>query len=166
MPKPYFKNSNQIVEEIIRVDHAGEHAAQIIYQTQILNTSNKAHQDVLQKMLEQEMEHLNFFTEQVIARKVAPTALMPLWNFLSWSLGKVSSSLGEKYTMLATDAVEEVIQEHYKEQLEILDNFDEPELKDKIMQFRQEEIHHQTIARTHLKSLGAASSIFETSNLN
>jgi len=161
MPKPYFKNSAEVATEIIRVDHAGEYAAKIIYQTQIRNTQSSANKQILQEMLEQEMEHLNFFNQQIIARKVRPTAFMPLWHFLSWSLGKFSSKLGAKHTMLATDAVEEVIQDHYQGQLNLLKNIDEPELKKKIAQFRQEEIHHQSIARDRLGNLSAFDSAFE-----
>jgi ubiquinone biosynthesis monooxygenase Coq7 len=161
MPKPYFKTSAEVIDEIIRVDHAGEYAAKVIYQTQIRNTRSDENKKVLQEMLEQEMEHLKFFNQQIVARKVRPTAFMPLWHFLSWGLGKASASLGSKHTMLATDAVEEVIQEHYKEQLEVLENFNEPELKEKITQFRQEEIHHQSVARNRLSNFSSSDSAFE-----
>jgi ubiquinone biosynthesis monooxygenase Coq7 len=160
MPKPYFKNSAEIVKEIIRVDQAGEYAAKVIYETQIQGTQNSADKQILQEMLAQEMQHLNFFNQQIIGRKVPPTAFIPLWHFLSWSLGKVSTSLGNKYSMLATDAVEDAIQEHYQEQLDLLETMDEPELKQKIAQFREDEIHHQSIARDHLGKISLFDSTF------
>ena len=47
--------------------------------------------------------------------------------------------------MLCTVSVEEVIDEHYLNQSNPLEN-DETELKNKIMQFRDDEIHHKDIA--------------------
>ena len=40
MPKPYFSNKQKKIEEIIRVDHAGEYGAKVIYEGQIKYTKN------------------------------------------------------------------------------------------------------------------------------
>ena len=64
MPKPFFSQShNKIIQEIIRVNHAGEFGAQKIYQGQIRYTRNLKNQQVLKHMLEQEQEHLDYFTD-------------------------------------------------------------------------------------------------------
>ena len=47
--------------------------------------------------------------------------------------------------MLCTASVEEVIEEHYKNQIKQLDN-SEPKLKKKIIKFREDELHHKDIA--------------------
>ena len=47
--------------------------------------------------------------------------------------------------MLCTASVEEVIQEHYANQIEQLGS-DEKKLKDKIIKFREDELHHKNIA--------------------
>ena len=47
--------------------------------------------------------------------------------------------------MLCTASVEEVIEDHYKGQLNQLEK-DEKKLKDKILKFRDDEIHHKDIA--------------------
>ena len=47
--------------------------------------------------------------------------------------------------MLCTVSVEEVIDEHYLNQSNPLEN-DETELKNKIIKFRDDEIHHKDIA--------------------
>jgi ubiquinone biosynthesis monooxygenase Coq7 len=53
--------------------------------------------------------------------------------------------LGEKAAMLCTASVEEVIDGHYKDQTYKLGE-DEKELKEKIMKFRDDELHHKDIA--------------------
>ena len=47
--------------------------------------------------------------------------------------------------MLCTASVEEVIDEHYKNQIDQL-GADEKELKKKITKFREDELHHKDIA--------------------
>ena len=60
-------------------------------------------------------------------------------------LGFGSTLLGKKAAMLCTASVEEVIDEHYQNQINHLEN-DEKELKNKIVKFRDDELHHKDIA--------------------
>ena len=60
-------------------------------------------------------------------------------------LGFGSTILGKKAAMLCTASVEEVIDEHYSNQIKELEN-DEKKLKDKIIKFREDELHHRDIA--------------------
>ena len=53
--------------------------------------------------------------------------------------------MGQKAAMLCTASVEEVIDEHYQNQINQLKN-DEKELKNKIIKFREDELHHKDIA--------------------
>ena len=50
--------------------------------------------------------------------------------------------------MLCTASVEEVIDEHYQNQINELDS-DEKVLKEKIKKFRNDELHHRDIAYKH-----------------
>ena len=70
---------------------------------------------------------------------------LPLWDILGVSLGFGSAVLGKKATMLCTASVEEVIDEHYSNQIKELEN-DEKKLKDKIIKFREDELQHRDIA--------------------
>jgi len=47
--------------------------------------------------------------------------------------------------MLCTSSIEEVIEEHYKDQLKKLGN-DEKDLKTKIEKFKEDEVHHKNTA--------------------
>ena len=60
-------------------------------------------------------------------------------------LGFGSTILGKKAAMLCTASVEEVIDEHYKNQIDQIE-LDEKELKEKIIKFRQDELDHKDIA--------------------
>tara|TARA_Y100000590_G_scaffold448299_1_gene584735 strand:+ start:1070 stop:1603 length:534 start_codon:yes stop_codon:yes gene_type:complete len=137
------------IEEIIRVDQAGERGAIKIYEGQLLALNTFIKNDKLKKMIEEmknhEKEHLDFFNNEIKKRNIKPTKLMPLWDLLGVSLGFGSVIMGKKATMLCTASVEEIIDDHYKKQINQL-NSDEKFLKEKIKKFRDDEIHHKNIA--------------------
>ena len=145
-----MKKSNKIkVEEFIRVDHAGERGAIKIYEGQLLalNTfiKNDELKKVIEEMKEHEKEHCNYFENEIKKRNIKPTKLLPLWDLLGVGLGFGSTILGKKAAMLCTASVEEVIQKHYANQIEQLES-DEKKLKEKIIKFREDELHHKDIA--------------------
>ena len=143
------KTDKKILEEIIRVDHAGERGALKIYEGQLLALKtikqDETLKDKIEEMKEQEKEHLEYFEKEIQKRKIKPTYLLPLWDVMSVALGFGSALLGKKATMLCTASVEEVIDEHYKNQLIKLGN-DEKDLKKKIEKFKEDEVHHKNTA--------------------
>ena len=106
-----------ILDEIIRVDHAGEYGATRIYDGQIAIFGKESKiGKTIQHMADQEQEHIDKFNELLIEKRVRPTALLPLWNVAGFALGAGTALMGEKAAMACTVAVEKVIGEHYKEQ--------------------------------------------------
>ena len=115
------KNSNKnFIEQTIRVNHAGEFGAKRIYEGQIKYLKNDEDLETVKHMYKQELEHLDFFDKELINRDIRPTILMPLWNKLGFALGAITAKMGSKSAMACTVAVEEVIEEHYQLQIEIL----------------------------------------------
>ena len=143
------KTNQKILEEIIRVDHAGERGAIKIYEGQLLALKtikqDDSLKDKIEEMKEHEKEHLEFFEKEIYKRKIKPTYLLPLWDVMGVVLGFGSALLGKKAAMLCTASVEEVIENHYQNQLKKLGN-DEKDLKTKIEKFKGDEINHKNIA--------------------
>jgi ubiquinone biosynthesis monooxygenase Coq7 len=144
--------TNKKIEEIIRVDHAGERGAVNIYDGQLmalqLLKSDPIMEAKIAEMKEHEKEHLKYFEQQLAERKVRPTLLIPLWDLLGVSLGFVTALMGKKATMLCTASVEEVIDQHYQSQIKHLEEEEkgEKDLLKKIKKFRQDELEHRDIA--------------------
>tara|TARA_B100000003_G_scaffold202327_1_gene211455 strand:+ start:1088 stop:1618 length:531 start_codon:yes stop_codon:yes gene_type:complete len=144
-----MKNSKNRVEEFIRVDHAGERGAVKIYEGQLLALNTLVKDEGLKKTIEEmkihEKEHCEYFETEIKKRKIEPTKFLPLWDLLGVGLGFGSTLLGKKAAMLCTASVEEVIDEHYQNQINQLDS-SEKDLKKKIIKFREDELHHKDIA--------------------
>lgn len=130
----------KLIEEIIRVDHAGEYGAKRIYLGQLCVL--KKHKEITH-MLQQELAHLDYFEGEMKSRKVRPTILQPLWHIGGFCMGAITAAMGEKAAMACTVAVETVINEHYQEQLYKLEKLDgELHLAKSINKFREEEVEH------------------------
>ena len=143
------KTDKKKIEEFIRVDHAGERGAIKIYEGQLLalNTivKNSNLRDTIEHMKEHEVEHCEFFEKEIKKRNIKPTRFLKLWDLLGLGLGFGTTILGKEAAMLCTASVEEVIQDHYANQINQLKD-DERELKEKIIKFREDEIDHKDIA--------------------
>ena len=143
------KTNPKKLEEFIRVDHAGERGAIKIYEGQLLALNTIVNDEDLKKtineMKKHEEEHCDFFENEINKRNIIPTKFLPLWDLLGLGLGFGSTILGKKAAMLCTASVEEVIDEHYKNQINQLEN-DEKKLKQIITKFRSDELHHKDIA--------------------
>ena len=139
------------LEQMIRVDHAGEHGAVKIYQGQaaVFGASPKtAHAaELVRDMAAQEQSHMDHFDALIVKQKIRPTLMAPLWDLAGFALGAGTALLGEKAAMACTAAVEEVIDDHYSDQIDELKKHNiEPALVKKLEKFRAEEAEHRHTA--------------------
>ena len=143
------KTNKNKIEEFIRVDHAGERGAIKIYEGQLLALNTIIKDEKLKKKIKEmvihEKEQAYYFENEIKKRRIKPTKFLPLWDLLGVGLGFGSTILGKKAAMLCTASVEEVIDEHYQNQINQIES-DEKELRNKIIKFREDELNHKNIA--------------------
>jgi len=141
--------NKQLLDEIIRVDHAGEYGATKIYSGQLaVFGKNSPIGKTIQQMANQEQKHINTFDRLIVKKRVRPTVLMPLWNLAGFALGVTTAMMGKKAAMACTVAVEDVIGKHYEKQAKELGD-KEPALKKIILEFRDDELEHHDIGIKH-----------------
>lgn len=151
-------NFQKKLQEIIRVDHAGEMGAKVIYDGQIAALKLKGDletAELVTHMKKQEDVHFDYFDVEIKRQKIRPTFMQPVWKIGGFALGFFTALIDKKAAMTCTTAVEETIDEHYQSQLAALEkeeNFlDENQkkevrvLKEKIQKFRDEELEHRDI---------------------
>ena len=136
------------IKEIIRVNQAGELGAIQIYKGQLAVLKIKRVSKELHEMLEKEYNHYETFNKLIIDYKVRPTALSPIWKVGAYGIGVVTAMMGKKATMACTEAVEEVIINHYEEQTEYLKDKDK-KLSKITKKFCAEEKEHLNLAKKH-----------------
>lgn len=149
-----MKNSKkkEALEQMVRINHAGEYAAKYIYQGQLRFIRDHKAKALIKDMARSEDKHFEYFDQQIQKNGYRPTILQPLIKQLAFGLGAITALIGTKAAMLCTHAVEEVICDHYQEQEQSLN--DQDELKSKIAEFRAEEAeHHATADQYDLNSV-------------
>jgi 3-demethoxyubiquinol 3-hydroxylase len=137
------KPNAEDIAAMIRVDHAGELGAVCIYEGQLsVLARNSANAEAIRHMAKQEQVHFDAFDRMVKDRAVRPTALEPIWRAAGFAVGAATALMGEKAAMACTVAVEDVIDEHYTQQMERLGECD-PGLKRAIATFHADECAHR-----------------------
>lgn len=141
----------QELARMLRVDHAGEFGATRIYEGQLAVLSHRPVGKAIRHMAAQEEEHKAKFDDLLRQHKVRPTILSPIWSKAGFALGAATALMGERAAMACTVAVEEVIGEHYDNQVKRLQALDEgdEELAATLAQFRDDELEHRDTGIAH-----------------
>ncbi|XP_064102848.1 5-demethoxyubiquinone hydroxylase, mitochondrial-like isoform X2 [Macrobrachium nipponense] len=151
--------NREVIDRIIRVDHAGELGADRIYAGQMAVLGKTSVGPVIQHMWDQEKEHKAKFEELIPKYRVRPTVLIPIWNVAGFVLGAGTALLGKEGAMACTVAVESVITDHYNSQLRELISLGEEEHKELIeviKKFRDDEMEHHDTGLEHDAELAPA----------
>jgi ubiquinone biosynthesis monooxygenase Coq7 len=106
----------------LRVNHAGELAATLIYaaQTPVVTAAHPHLRGLMQRMYAQEAGHLRTFEHLLARHRVRPTALYPMWQVAATALGWATAVMGREAAMACTEAVETEIGGHYNGQVRVL----------------------------------------------
>ena len=140
--------SKKRIREIIRVNQAGELGAIQIYKGQLAVLKNKPIANDLKDMLSKEKKHYDKFNELLNSYEVRPTIFSPIWKTGAFGLGVITAILGKKATHACTEAVEEVIIDHYQKQTQYLKGKDNS-LAKITKKFCEEEKEHLDFASEH-----------------
>lgn len=151
----------------LRVDQAGEVAANYIYKGQLAVLGNDPKSGpLIQEMWDQEKKHLFVMNKLQMQHRIRPTILWEVAKVAGFGLGAVTALMGKEAAMACTEAVETVIGEHYDDQLRELDNFPShpslPLLKDVIVEFRDDELEHLDTAVEHKSQQAPAHALLST----
>ncbi|QIW94703.1 hypothetical protein AMS68_000221 [Peltaster fructicola] len=155
--EPLSATQKKFLDSALRVNHAGELAATLIYtsQTPPILRSHPHLRPLMKHMYDQEAGHFKHFNHLMAKHRIRPTAMYPVWQaaatFLGWSTGV----LGREAAMACTEAVETEIGEHYNVQVRELLAWEEQcaakgeeigaemsEMIKEIRRIRDEELEH------------------------
>lgn len=147
-------HQRELIDCMLRVDQAGELGADAIYKGQMdVLRKDEDVGPVIQHMWDQEKLHLSVMNKMVSENRIRPSALTPFWSIAGYTLGVASALLGPRAAMACTEAVEEVINEHYNDQIRELmtmkGNAQVSKLQNIIREFRDDELGHMHVAVEH-----------------
>lgn len=136
---------------LMRVNHAGEVAAQGLYQGHAVVARDRAVEAQMQAAADEEFDHLAWCEQRLAELGESPSKLSPVWYAGAFSIGALSGVLGDKWSLGFIAETEQQVCEHLDKHLE---NLPDEDARSRVIveTMRDEEAEHGARA----KAAGAA----------
>ena len=110
----------QAAGRLMRVNHAGEIAAQGLYYGQSLTAQDSAIQAQMQRSASEEEDHLAWCEQRLRELNTAPSLVAPLWYFGACAMGAAAGLCGDKWSLGFIAETEHQVAQHLQTHLKQL----------------------------------------------
>jgi ubiquinone biosynthesis monooxygenase Coq7 len=126
---------------LMRVNHAGEVAAQALYQGHATVARDKDTEEQMKRAADEEFDHLAWCEQRLDELGYAPSRLSPFWYAGAYVIGAASGVLGDKWSLGFIAETEKQVCSHLDSHL---DSLPEEDAKSRaiVEQMRDEEEEH------------------------
>jgi len=131
---------------LMRVNHAGEVAAQGLYQGHAAASRNPSIEQQMRHAAEEELDHLGWCEQRLDELGSRPSILGPVWYAGAFVLGAASGALGDRWALGIVEETERQVSEHLTSHLDRLPESD-TRSRAIVLQMRDEEEAHSENAR-------------------
>jgi ubiquinone biosynthesis monooxygenase Coq7 len=131
---------------LMRVNHAGEVAAQALYHGQAIGARERATRDFLRAAAREETDHLAWCESRLAALGSRPSVFNPLWYLGSFAIGALAASFGDRASLGFVAETERQVEGHISGHLERLPRAD-IQSRAVLEAMRDDEIGHASKAR-------------------
>lgn len=135
----------QLSGRLMRVNHAGEVAAQGLYRGQGLTTKNPALQQQMQESAAEENDHLLWCEKRIKQLDTHVSYFSPLWYWGSFSIGAAAGMVGDQWSLGFVKETEDQVIRHLDEHLARIPAKDLPSIA-VLQQMKDDEAHHGEMA--------------------
>lgn len=97
---------------LMRVNHAGEIAAQALYQGQALAARERAARNAMQRSAAEEVDHLAWCEQRLAELDTAASRLDPLWYLGSFAIGALAGLAGDAFSLGFVAETERQVVQH------------------------------------------------------
>ena len=105
---------------LMRVNHAGEIAAQALYQGQALTARDPTVADSMRQAAAEEIDHLAWCEQRLGELQGRPSLLNPAWFLGSFAIGALAGALGDRYSLGFIAETEKQVEAHLRSHMERL----------------------------------------------
>ncbi len=131
---------------LMRVNHAGEIAAQGLYQGQALTAKLDSVRDQMERAALEEEDHLAWCGSRLSELGSGPSALAPLWFGGAYAIGALAGAAGDRWSLGFVVETEQQVVEHLESHLEQLPETDQKS-RAVVAQMRADEQEHAHLAK-------------------
>lgn len=133
---------------LMRVNHAGEIAAQGLYHGQALVARNPTTRAMLEQAAREETDHLAWCEQRLGELQDRPSRLDPLWYAGSFAIGALAGLAGDRTSLGFVSETERQVERHLDGHLAQIPESD-ARSRAILEQMRDDEITHGRLAREH-----------------
>ena len=126
---------------LMRVNHAGEVAAQALYQGHATVARDPHIEEQMHRAAEEEFDHLAWCEQRINELGYRPSRLSPLWYAGAYAIGAASGVLGDKWSLGFIAETEKQVCSHLDSHLDHLPE-DDAKSRAIVEQMRDEEQEH------------------------
>ncbi len=144
--KPMSASAKSHAAGLMRVNHAGEIAAQGLYQGHAAVARDPDIEGQMQRAADEELDHLAWCEERLKELGSAPSRLSPLWYGGAFVMGAASGILGDRWSLGFIEETERQVVQHLTGHLDRLPA-DDAKSRAIVHQMRDEEALHGANAR-------------------
>ena len=130
---------------LMRVNHAGEIAAQGLYRGQALTAKREDIREQMERSAMEENDHLNWCENRLIELDSHKSYLSPLWYWGSFSIGAVAGLVGDKWSLGFVKETEDQVVRHIDQHITRLPAKDLTSMSI-LQQMKEDEMHHADVA--------------------
>ena len=130
---------------LMRINHAGEIAAQGLYRGQAMNAKNPVIKQQMAESAAEENDHLNWCEARLTALDSRKSYLSPLWYWGSFSIGAIAGAAGDRWSLGFVKETEDQVGQHISRHLEKLPEADEAS-RAVLLRMQADEQHHAEVA--------------------
>ena len=130
---------------LMRVNHAGEVAAQALYQGQAMTARDRDIQQIMKTSADEEVDHLVWCQKRLDELGSHASLLGPVWYSGSLAIGILAGLIGDRWSLGFLAETENQVVRHLDSHLDKLPG---PDNKSRAIleQMRKDESHHATVA--------------------
>jgi ubiquinone biosynthesis monooxygenase Coq7 len=144
--KPMSATEKSHAAALMRINHAGEVAAQGLYQGHAAITHNPSIKSHMQCAADEERDHLAWCEQRLKELDSRPSHLNPVWYGGAFAIGATSGILGDRWSLGFIEETERQVVQHLTEHLDRLPANDEKS-RAIIHKMRDEEALHGANAK-------------------
>ncbi len=117
-PEPELSpGERRLAGRLIRIDHAGEVAAQGLYQGQALTARSPQVRQQMQRASEEENDHLAWCDQRLEALRTHRSRLGPLWYGGAYAIGSLAGLIGDRWSLGFVQETERQVVAHLDDHL-------------------------------------------------
>lgn len=143
--EPLSDKEKRLSARLMRINHAGEVAAQGLYRGQALTAKRDDIKAQMQRAAMEENDHLHWCENRLKQLDSHKSYFSPLWYWGSFSMGALAGKVGDKWSLGFVKETEDQVVKHLEEHIVKLPVKDLPSLLI-LQQMKEDEQHHAQLA--------------------